>query len=667
MKMPVFLKKWNIRITFCIVLILISLGTILNVHAQIIQSEKIRYQNNMEEETAKIFLYFSSDFQNMIKSGNAIFSSLWYSHLRNPAGIYDQEFHVVRRNEISQELKNRLLSIKFAENFLVITPDYVISKDGWFSHAQYKSYYNEVNILNENSKISITKQENNIYPLIIEEPYKKINAGVVCILLDGQKLKEMLESILPENLSFCQIAVQGKIVYQTGSRDNGLIYIQQEMNNPDTILEIGFPSYQSIYGISNFIDAIIFTLADLLICIMLSFLLSRIAVNPLRRLIRQFNGNICDDPYQQIRALVQNFFDRNEQLCRETNHLNRSIQQIVQYTQKEVLLNMLTNPDFNFQNDLILFYIPCINSGDPFFFLVIESKNEDTISCLSVIKSHTKFSFSFPVLQRHICLFLWFDQIDAARKSQEKLTAFLINHPDKPHFSCSDILLEPGEIHENYCAIAKELEKSNELSCELPLTIQMELVQYFYNGSIDKFLKVSQNFWNEYTADAFFSFLFKLTSEIMDESPLNPIPHTLSWNTYEQQVQTFYKETAVLQKKNKDTTGQVICDYIAQHFCEEDMCLKKLTDIFGIHRTLISKMIKSYTGKSFSDYLLDLRIEQATKLLHNSDLAITAITEKIGYTNYTTFKRAFIRAMGLSPREYREKIQQEISDPFFTS
>lgn len=653
-------KRWNIEKTFCLILIIISFGIILSVHIKITRDEEIRYRNNINQETSKVFQYFSSDFQNMIKSGNSIFSSLWYSHLRNSAGIYDQEFHTIRRNEISQEIKNKLLSIKFAKNILVVTPDYVISKEGWFSHSQYQSYYNTINILNKDGKIQIGKNKNNIYPMLIPEPYAKINAGVVCVLLDGQKFDELLNSILPKPLEFCTVSMEGNYIYQFGEADKSLIFIQKKINSPDTVLQMGFPSYQSIYGLGNCISITVFLVFDLFFCIIISFFLSRIAAKPLKRLIRQFDGNMLEDPYQQIQLLVQRSFEQNEQLCQKTNYLNQSIQKIIQYTKKEVLLNMLTNSDFDFQNGLIDFYIPCINDGDPFFFIVLESFKDEDLHLVKKVKNRTKFAFSFPVWQKQICLFFWFEQISTAQEIQKNLLNVLNNiEKGDIHFSYSDILLEPEAIYENYCAITQEFEKTTKLTHELPLTLQMELVQCFYNSNIDKFLNVSRNSWNKYETNSFFSFLSRLTSEITGELPSDLIPYNKEdpWETYETQIKSLFQEIALLQKKDKDTSGKFILEYIVQHFCEQDMCLKKLTDIFCIHRTLISKMIKSYTNKSFSDYLLELRIEEAIKFLIHSDLAITTIAEKVGYTNYTTFKRAFIRMKGISPREYRENNQ----------
>jgi two-component system response regulator YesN len=54
-------------------------------------------------------------------------------------------------------------------------------------------------------------------------------------------------------------------------------------------------------------------------------------------------------------------------------------------------------------------------------------------------------------------------------------------------------------------------------------------------------------------------------------------------------------------------------------------------------------------------YLTSLRIEEAKRLLRNTDLSIVAIAEKVGYPNVTNFYRHFQRLQGTTPAAYRQK------------
>lgn len=81
--------------------------------------------------------------------------------------------------------------------------------------------------------------------------------------------------------------------------------------------------------------------------------------------------------------------------------------------------------------------------------------------------------------------------------------------------------------------------------------------------------------------------------------------------------------------------------------------MKQLSSHFSMHRTLISKILKEHLGVTFTDYLLDLRIKKSMELLKNTEMNINEVGEAVGYENYISFKRAFLRYQGISPREIR--------------
>ena len=70
-------------------------------------------------------------------------------------------------------------------------------------------------------------------------------------------------------------------------------------------------------------------------------------------------------------------------------------------------------------------------------------------------------------------------------------------------------------------------------------------------------------------------------------------------------------------------------------------------------RTFIRRFNQS-TGKPPKKYLQQLRINEAKRLLENSDLSIDDITNRVGYTDVSSFRRLFKREVDLSPTEYRK-------------
>ncbi len=94
-------------------------------------------------------------------------------------------------------------------------------------------------------------------------------------------------------------------------------------------------------------------------------------------------------------------------------------------------------------------------------------------------------------------------------------------------------------------------------------------------------------------------------------------------------------------------------EYIRQHYCDPELSVAQLSDRFRLHRTLISKAVKCATGATFSELLQTLRLNRAVELLMHGDATLADIAQATGYASYLSFKRAFVRVYGVSPRDYR--------------
>lgn len=95
-----------------------------------------------------------------------------------------------------------------------------------------------------------------------------------------------------------------------------------------------------------------------------------------------------------------------------------------------------------------------------------------------------------------------------------------------------------------------------------------------------------------------------------------------------------------------------VIDYINLHY-KKDIGLDCISDHFQVSSAHLSRSFKKITGFTFVEYLNNLRIQEAQKLLITSKLSITKIGNEVGYQNITHFGRMFKAIIGHSPREYR--------------
>ena len=106
--------------------------------------------------------------------------------------------------------------------------------------------------------------------------------------------------------------------------------------------------------------------------------------------------------------------------------------------------------------------------------------------------------------------------------------------------------------------------------------------------------------------------------------------------------------------KKKDRTDEKILKYINQNY-KNELYLDKVAQEFGFTSKYLSSYFKRKFNVGFNEYVTSLRIDEAKKLLVETDEGILAICKAVGYTNNATFNMAFKKLTGLSPSSYREE------------
>lgn len=95
--------------------------------------------------------------------------------------------------------------------------------------------------------------------------------------------------------------------------------------------------------------------------------------------------------------------------------------------------------------------------------------------------------------------------------------------------------------------------------------------------------------------------------------------------------------------------------YIQAHYNEE-ITLKKISSFYYLNSSYFSISFKTVTGRNFNEYLTDVRIEHAKKLLSNTSIKINQVARLVGYEDTSYFGKAFRRHTGVLPSEYRKKL-----------
>lgn len=94
-------------------------------------------------------------------------------------------------------------------------------------------------------------------------------------------------------------------------------------------------------------------------------------------------------------------------------------------------------------------------------------------------------------------------------------------------------------------------------------------------------------------------------------------------------------------------------EYVDQNYMK-DIHLEDLASIAGMTATAFSRFFKLRTGKSVSDFIIDIRLGHATRKLMDSSMSVAEISYECGFNNISNFNRIFKRKKGCTPKEFRD-------------
>jgi AraC-like DNA-binding protein len=98
-----------------------------------------------------------------------------------------------------------------------------------------------------------------------------------------------------------------------------------------------------------------------------------------------------------------------------------------------------------------------------------------------------------------------------------------------------------------------------------------------------------------------------------------------------------------------------IFGFTLDHF-DKSISLKEVAEIANMTPNAFCRYFKQRTNKTYMNFLLDIRIGNACKLLtKKTDLSIAEIAYKSGFNNLTNFNRKFKSIKGLTPSEFRKR------------
>lgn len=199
----------------------------------------------------------------------------------------------------------------------------------------------------------------------------------------------------------------------------------------------------------------------------------------------------------------------------------------------------------------------------------------------------------------------------------------------------------PEKVLETLDEITESFKASKNISLEdlKVLTLKYTTMLFF---EIEKWNKESLKSFNS-------SQVFK---EIMEMHSLTDMTLIIK-RLIQQWSKLIYQKT---EKENKSHVDLAI-QYMKENYADTDLTLEKLAKFIHVSAPYLSNLFKIEKGFNFGDYLVELRMKEAMKLLREENLKNYEISERVGYSNPQYFSVCFKKFTSYTPAEYKKKFK----------
>ena len=129
---------------------------------------------------------------------------------------------------------------------------------------------------------------------------------------------------------------------------------------------------------------------------------------------------------------------------------------------------------------------------------------------------------------------------------------------------------------------------------------------------------------------------------------------------YKSPISTYVmNEGKIIHRDDKEFMNRIF-KIIDENLASPELSATMIAEKMGLGARVMYRRLAEITDKTLHQMIKESRIEMATKLLYSSKLTIDEIMYRVGYDNRSTFYRNFKEAKGMTPKEYRDGIKDNV-------
>ena len=216
------------------------------------------------------------------------------------------------------------------------------------------------------------------------------------------------------------------------------------------------------------------------------------------------------------------------------------------------------------------------------------------------------------------------------------------------------VVLSEIRIKQNRLQIIQSVLEGSREQCEEHLDRYFEKLDgvdyYLFKLEVNKLLSDILDCYNEYSLQPEYAKMkaindFDITKDIDSIEKLK----NYLWEHFLQPLYRKVKEPT----ENPHVMTQ-IAEYLNQNI-EQDISLEQCARHFNYNSNYLSRMFKKQFGKTYTEYMIDKKLERCKELLSETDLSINDISMRLGYNSPQNFIRVFKKYTLLTPGQYRNR------------
>jgi len=181
---------------------------------------------------------------------------------------------------------------------------------------------------------------------------------------------------------------------------------------------------------------------------------------------------------------------------------------------------------------------------------------------------------------------------------------------------------------------------------------------FFYTNSSDENAQEGENYYilRRYISILLYEALSKLDDyeDSIEENLLSMMYHLLNNFHY-----LFYDEESLKEDEYKLARYHRIGKYISNNYMNK-VSLQDIAEKEFLSSQYLSLKLKEVFGEGFNDYLNRIRVEESTKLLLETDMNISEISEEVGFSHVRYYNKHFKILYKLTPLQYRKKYKVSV-------